>query len=754
MGWSDLIGRQLNQYTIVGELGRGGSSRVYRGFDTELQREVAIKVIPNDAEDRVGFIRRFEREVQAVAKLDHPNIVAVFDRGETDDLVYLVMQCVTGGTLRQRCGRPLPIAEATAAVVQMCYALHHAHQHGIIHRDVKPSNMLVDADNPHYLLLTDFGIAKLQGMRGLTKSGTTIGTPEYMSPEQAEGKDIDQRADVYSLGCVLYETLAGRPPFIGSTSVSVLYQQVHSRPSYLRAFNSEVPREMARIVEQALAKRPEDRFGTAAQLGEALYPYAEGMLPPLPGLDSRAPGATASGPLVREIITSGPLTPASFASVSPITPISSILPGTSSGTTGPLNRMDTAQPALPGSGELVAPERWHGLGAEGLDAIFPDDPEAQTSHEARTDAIANTPTIQELPPVAPVVPAPPQETSTRLRDSNRSIPLPAFRLPSKVTQPLDLPLTPNGRLDMEALMTQVEAQYGQPPATKLAESLAATQREEAPAATLQELPSEAVEDRDTGELEALAQPVTPREMALRAAASVASGPRPVWRPSLDDERANDEVKRADGRSVRRPNLPNLPNLPNMAHLPNRRFLLPGVAITAVLLISLAVWIGVSASGLALVSHNQRTPVTQKATATATIQPSPTATVQRKPTASPTLTPQQVLNNEAAASFRSVTVSQFADQSCSPGNQTTHFGAGQTVYVNLCSSSNPLGDPITVTIQQGGAVIYTLRQNLYLPPSSGYTYYRYGIPNGAYDMVVTMQINGQVAVARDIAFTIG
>ena len=163
----------------------------------------------------------------------------------------------------------------------MAYALHHAHVRGIIHRDVKPSNMLVSAEDARHLLLSDFGIAKLQGMRGLTKSGTTIGTPEYMSPEQAEGKEIDPRADVYSLGCVLYEALSGRPPFIGATPVSVLYQQVHSRPAYLRGLNADVPRELSRLLDQALAKRPEERFGTAERFAEALLPFAEGALPPI-----------------------------------------------------------------------------------------------------------------------------------------------------------------------------------------------------------------------------------------------------------------------------------------------------------------------------------------------------------------------------------------------------------------------------------------------------------------------------------------
>jgi serine/threonine protein kinase len=352
MNWNDLIGRPLGRYLILDEIGRGGSSRVYRARDTAVERDVAIKVIPNDAEDRVGFVRRFEREVQAVAQLNHPNIVSVFDRGETDDLVFLIMECVLGGTLKLRMGRPLPTAEAATAIVQMAWALHHAHQRGIVHRDVKPSNMLVDTSNAHHLLLTDFGIAKLQGARGLTKSGTTIGTPEYMAPEQAEGKEIDPRADVYALGCVLYEALSGRPPFVGSTPVSVLYQQVHSRPAYIRGFNPDVPRELARVVEQALAKRPEERFGTAEILAEALLPFTDGLL---------------------EV-------PAQLTPVPPSAPRPPSTPAFDTGTAGPL-----APPVRPAAGELwihgplprpASPPQHPtpgGLGQEGLDALFPGD---------------------------------------------------------------------------------------------------------------------------------------------------------------------------------------------------------------------------------------------------------------------------------------------------------------------------------------------------------------------------------------------
>lgn len=279
MGWNDLIGMRLDQrYDILGELGRGGSSRVYHAAESERQRDVAIKVIPNDADDRALFISRFEREVEAVQQLHHPNIVAVYGAGKNDDFVYLVMQCVTGGTLRRRMNGALPVEQAARYVVQIAYALQHAHEQGIIHRDVKPSNMLLEYPGSEHVLLTDFGIAKIQGARGLTKSGTTIGTPEYMSPEQAEGREIDERSDIYALGCVLYEALAGRPPFLGSTPVSVLFQHVHSRPAYIRGFNPSVPGEVVQILEIALAKRPDERYGTAEAFARALRPFA-GELP-------------------------------------------------------------------------------------------------------------------------------------------------------------------------------------------------------------------------------------------------------------------------------------------------------------------------------------------------------------------------------------------------------------------------------------------------------------------------------------------
>jgi serine/threonine protein kinase len=758
MRWNDLIGRRLGQYTILEEIGRGGSSRVYRGHDDETERDVAIKVIPNDAEDRVGFVHRFEREVQAVAQLNHPNIVTVFDRGENDDLVYLVMQCVMGGTLRTRLGKPLAAQESAAYIVQMAQALHHAHQRGIIHRDVKPSNMLIDAEDPRHLLLTDFGIAKLQGARGLTKTGTTIGTPEYMAPEQAEGKDIDARADVYSLGCVLYEALAGRPPFVGSSPVSVLYQQVHSRPPYIRGFNPDVPRELTRLLDTTLAKRPEDRFGTAELLALALAPFAEegatgalgvsvfGQLGPRP--ESLTPSPQSSGPAQLPALE-WPFTPGQpeNADPSPLAPLAQTL-GTP----------PAAEPGAQAAGE------WRGLGAEGLDALFPEDGDAGSGASTR----------------APGPDAPPQHPQASDDRLHHTIPLPAFRLPARRTRPLNLPLTERGELDLERLMAQVDTPNradgrgmltrgeGGPPAGE-------TWRQQYGGPDLGA-------DMRAGQ----GQPQTPQSSSFREAL-LRTGEyrtvRPVWRPTLEDTPDTGATRRAarrsgsrrvDGRqggSTRSGGAQSGGAQSGGAGGEGRRSegrrsegrrsgggprLWAGLGVAAVLLLLAATWVGVSASGLGLTMFGNKHPAA-RATATPTATVVPTATTTPTPSASATATtnPQALLDKQAAAAFRAVTLATFVDSSCSSGNNTTRFANGQAVYVNLCLANNAPSTSMNVQIRQKGTVFVALVQNLPIGPGGGSLYfYRYGLGPGTYDMLVTLQLNGHTATARDITFTVG
>jgi serine/threonine protein kinase len=284
-----LIGRQLGAYLIQTKLGEGGMARVYKAYHARLRRDVAIKVILSQIADQAGFRARFEQEAQLIAQLQHPNIVTVYDFGESGNLTYLVMQYVGGGTLRNqlREGRPLEPQQAARYALQMARALHHAHIHGIVHRDVKPQNMLVPSTDRNQLLLSDFGIAKLFSSgreatfstltpgalasdHSLTNVGQIVGTAEYMAPEQVNMKPVDARTDVYALGVVLFQMLTGQVPFQSSSALGLLYQQVNTVPLSARELNPAVPETLAQITARALAKAPEARYQTAEAMAQGL----------------------------------------------------------------------------------------------------------------------------------------------------------------------------------------------------------------------------------------------------------------------------------------------------------------------------------------------------------------------------------------------------------------------------------------------------------------------------------------------------
>jgi serine/threonine protein kinase len=284
-----LIGQQLGAYLIQSKLGEGGMARVYKAYHARLRREVAIKVILSQIAEKEGFKARFEREAQLIASLQHPNIVAVYDFGDTGNLTYLVMQYVGGGTLRDklRGGRALDPRQAILYCQQMARALHHAHLRGIVHRDVKPQNMLISTSDSNQLLLSDFGIAKLFDSRqeptlldpngsnlgsdpSLTNVDQIVGTAEYMSPEQINGKPVDARTDVYALGVVLFQTLTGEVPFHSTTVQGLLFQHVYTPPPPLREFNPYVPEILEQITTMAMAKAPQDRFPSAEVMAQAL----------------------------------------------------------------------------------------------------------------------------------------------------------------------------------------------------------------------------------------------------------------------------------------------------------------------------------------------------------------------------------------------------------------------------------------------------------------------------------------------------
>lgn len=270
---SNLTFARLGPYQLLSLLGVGGMSEIYRAHDPRLDREVAIKVLPVDLARQPGLLERFRREARVVARLDHPNIMPIYDFGEDDGVLYVVMPLIEGGTLRDRITRhgACALREAATMLYQVALALQEAHQHGLVHRDVKPANILMAPDER--AVLADFGIACVLAdprEKGITQVGMGIGTAEYMSPEQACGEPVDHRADVYALGVVLFQALTGRVPFQGADAFATATMQVQAAPLRPRSINPTIPAEVEEIILRALEKDPADRFQSAAAFAVAL----------------------------------------------------------------------------------------------------------------------------------------------------------------------------------------------------------------------------------------------------------------------------------------------------------------------------------------------------------------------------------------------------------------------------------------------------------------------------------------------------
>ena len=279
---NQLLGQALGTCTLKSLLGRGGMGTVYLAHQSRPRRAVAVKVLMpgllGETCIRSEFLVRFRREANAIAALDHINIMPIYEYGEQEDLAYLVMPHITGGTLRdvlkKRCS--LPLNEILPLIEQAAAALDYAHAQGIIHRDLKPGNILLHADGR--VVLADFGLAKILNETnemnpdalGQISGSTIIGTPEYFSPEQSTGNPVDQRTDVYSLGIVLYQMLCGRVPFSGSTAVAIAVKHTIEVPPSLLALNPTIPRGVEAVVMKAIAKKPENRYASAGELARAL----------------------------------------------------------------------------------------------------------------------------------------------------------------------------------------------------------------------------------------------------------------------------------------------------------------------------------------------------------------------------------------------------------------------------------------------------------------------------------------------------
>ena len=296
----DLIGQTLGKYEIIEEIGRGGMATVYRGYQASLNRHVAVKVLAGQLAKDETFRQRFVREAKAIAQLSHPNVVPIYDFGEEPSLeaIYIVTEFVEGGSLKDRLGQPLDVSTAVRIAADIANALDYAHSQGVIHRDVKPGNILLAKDGR--ALLSDFGIARMVQETRFTQTGLSVGTPTYMSPEQAKGQEVSSQSDIYSLGIVLYEMLTGRVPFEADTPVAVLHQQVYEPPLRPRQLSSRIPKKVERAILKALAKDNQKRFCSAREMADALQ--ASITPAPLPILSSlrRRPGRE---PLAREPVT-------------------------------------------------------------------------------------------------------------------------------------------------------------------------------------------------------------------------------------------------------------------------------------------------------------------------------------------------------------------------------------------------------------------------------------------------------------------
>ena len=269
-----LEGTNVGPYELQALLGAGGMGQVYRARDPRLEREVAVKVLSSALAQEPGYLERFRREARAVAKLNHPNIVPVYDFGEQGDLTYLVMPLISGGTLREYLAHRsiLPLSEAVSIATQVAGALQYAHERGLVHRDVKPANILMNDDGR--ALLSDFGIVRVvrkeDAAATLTHMGAFVGSPEYAAPEMVVGTAIDHRVDVYALGVVLFHMLTGRLPFAGPTPVSLMLLHVQQPPPVPSSLNPAIPPAVELVILKALAKTPAERYQTAQEFQSAL----------------------------------------------------------------------------------------------------------------------------------------------------------------------------------------------------------------------------------------------------------------------------------------------------------------------------------------------------------------------------------------------------------------------------------------------------------------------------------------------------
>ena len=270
-----MIGETISHYKIIEKLGEGGMGIVYKALDTTLDRQVAIKFLPPHLSKDEEATKRFIHEAKAASALDHVNIGTIHEVDKTSDgRTFIVMAYYEGETLRERIDRSdITVDEALDITTQIATGLAKAHEKEIVHRDIKPSNIIITRDGEAKII--DFGLAKLAGKTRLTKEGSTVGTAAYMSPEQARGEESDHRSDIFSLGSIVYEMLAGKPAFKGEHEAALLYEIVHEEPKPLVTHREDLPEDVQSIVDKALKKDPGERYRNASDIKREIDEYAK-----------------------------------------------------------------------------------------------------------------------------------------------------------------------------------------------------------------------------------------------------------------------------------------------------------------------------------------------------------------------------------------------------------------------------------------------------------------------------------------------
>jgi serine/threonine protein kinase len=398
----DFVGKSIGNYQIREELGRGGMAVVYRAYQPSLNREVAIKVLPPQLGLDRQFVERFQREARSAASLRHPNIVVIHDVGHESGVYYIVMEMLEGRTLRtliEEEGRVVP-RRATRIAEQVAEALDYAHQRGFVHRDVKPSNIFI-GDNDH-VTLTDFGIAKAASeTQQLTRTGMLMGTPEYMSPEQAEGGTIDHRTDLYALGVVVYQMLVGRVPFTGTTPHATLHAVIYETPPPPRRINPDLSADLEAVVLKSVSKQAEARYQSGAELSRALKGAMAGRTQPV-----AAPSATRRRPAQRRVERGSPLLwiLGGIAAVLVLTLGGVLLLRGGNGESTPESSLQTATQGTPAVGEVQTPTDI-GLAS----SVPPASPSGPTASPVGTLSPTTEVPATE-PPAASNTPAPPSPT--------------------------------------------------------------------------------------------------------------------------------------------------------------------------------------------------------------------------------------------------------------------------------------------------------------------------------------------------------